>query len=303
VQHRVLGPSGLEVSVVALGAAGFSRLIDAAGADLVVSAALDAGINFIDTAEAYPGSEIVVGEVLRGRRDRFILATKYNAHVGENLVKTPDSIRDIRQSIEGSLRRLRTDHIDLYSLHQPIPEQPIAETLRAMGELVREGKVRFIGASNLGGQQIREADAVAREMGYPRFVAHQNHYSLVDRHAEDDSLLACRDLGLGFVSFAPLERGLLLGRFKRGERPAKGTRMESFGRMPQDADFARVDAIAAFGKERGLSLLQLSLGGLLAHDAVTSVLVGATTAEQVRANAAAVKWVPTAHDRAVLSAF
>jgi aryl-alcohol dehydrogenase-like predicted oxidoreductase len=303
VQYRALGPTGLKVSVVALGAAGFGRQLDAKGADPVVAAALDAGINFVDTAEAYPNSEIVLGEVLRGRRERFIVATKFNAHVGENLVKVPDSIRDIRQAIDGSLRRLKTDHVDIYYLHQPIPEQPIAETVQMMGELVRAGKVRFIAASNLSGQQIRQAAAAAREMGSAPFVAHQNHYSLVDRRAEKDSLATCRELGLGFVSFAPLVRGLLVGRYKRGEQPAKGSRMESFpGKRPDDAAYDKADAVGAFASERGLSRLQVALGGLLAHDGVTSLLVGASSAEQVRANVAAVEWTPSASDLAILDA-
>ena len=286
---------------MALGAAGFGRQLDAKGADLVVSAAVDAGVNFVDTAEAYPNSEMVLGEVLRGRRDRFVVATKYNAHVGENLAKS-ESVRDIRRSIEGSLRRLRTEQIDLYYLHAPIPEQPVAETLLLMGELVREGKVRFIAASNFSGEQIVRAHEVARASGNPPFVAHQNHYSLVDRKAETDSLEACRDLGLGFVSFAPLVRGMLLGRYQRGVEPAKGTRMESFpGKRPDLAAFDKADAVAAFARKRELSLLEVSLGSLLAHDGVTSVLVGASSPEQVRANAAAALWVPTASDLAVLA--
>lgn len=298
----MLGPSGLKVSVVALGAAGFGRQLDAKGAGPVVSAALDAGINFIDTAEAYPSSEIVVGEALRGRRDRFVLATKYNAHVGENLTRSK-SVRDIRQSIEGSLRRLRTEFIDLYYLHAPVPDQPIAETLQLMGRLVAEGKVRCIAASNFTGQQVREADRLAEEMGSPAFVAHQNHYSLVDRTAEQESLLACRELGLGFVSFAPLVRGLLLGRYQRGVPPAKGSRMESFpGKRPDDAAYDKAEAVAAFASERGLSLLQVSLGTLLAQPGVTSLLVGASSPEQIKSNAAAAQWAPSHSDLAVLNA-
>ncbi len=297
----MLGPSGLKVSVVALGAAGFGRQIDAKGADPVVAAALDAGINFVDTAEAYPGSETVLGEALRGRRHRFVLATKFHPHIGENLVEMPRSLRDMRQSIEGSLRRLRTDHVDVYYLHAPTAQRPIAETLQLMGELVAEGKVRNVAASNLSGAQIREADEAAAGIGCPPFVAHQNHYSLIDRRAEQDSLLACRDLKLGFVAFAPFERGLLLGRYKRGERPAEGSRMQTSPETLSDSAFDRVDALSALAEERGLSLLQLSLGSLLARDGVTTVLVGATTADQVQANACAAEWVPTESELAMIA--
>ena len=207
----------------------------------------------------------------------------------------------IRQAVEGSLRRLRTDVIDVYWYHQPDNQTPIADTLQTLDELVRAGKVRTIGASNFSAEQIEEADRVAGERGFARFVAIQNQYSLLVRDAEREVLPTCERLGLGFVPFFPLASGLLTGKYRRGEEAPAGTRLAGRGEVATEAQFDLLDALEGYARERGVSLLDVAIGALLARPVVTSVIAGATTPEQLRANVAAAKWAPSDDDLTALN--
>jgi len=301
VLKRPLGHSGLEVSVIGLGSNNFGRRVDLSGTRAVVDAALAEGVTFVDTADIYGQSEEFLGEVLQGRWDQVVLATKFGLDMHDG--KGPRGSRDyIRQAVEGSLRRLRTDVIDVYWYHQPDGETPIAETLQTLNELVRAGTVRAIGASNFSAEQIEEADRVARERGLARFVAIQNQYSLLVRDAEREVLPTCERLGLGFVPFFPLASGLLTGKYRRGEAAPAGTRLSSRAQVATDEQFDLLDALERYARERGLSLLQVAIGALLARPVVSSVIAGATTPEQVRANAAAAEWTPSADDLTALNA-
>jgi aryl-alcohol dehydrogenase-like predicted oxidoreductase len=298
---RPLGDSGLEVSVVGLGCNNFGPRVGLAATRAVVDGALAEGVTFFDTADIYGrgASEELLGQVLEGRRDEVVLATKFGMDMGDG--KGPRGSRDyILQAVAGSLGRLRTDVIDVYWFHQPDPATPIAETLETLDELVRAGTVRAIGASNFSAEQIEEADAVARERGLARFVAVQNEYSLLVREAEREVLPACERLGLGFVPFFPLASGLLTGKYRRGEPAPAGTRLAGRSQVASDEQFALLDALQRFADERGLSMLELAIGGLLARPVVSSVIAGATKPEQVRANAAAGRWTPGEDDLAAL---
>jgi aryl-alcohol dehydrogenase-like predicted oxidoreductase len=211
----------------------------------------------------------------------------------------PGSRAYIRWAVEGSLERLRTDVIDLYQLHKPDPTTPVAETLEALNELVVEGKVRWIGSSNFDAAMIEEADGIARERGFARFVSAQNHYSFLHREAEDEILPACERLGIGQLPYFPLASGLLTGKYSRGEEAKEG---RLAGREIKGEDFDRVDALQRYADERGISLLDVAVGGLLAMPAISSVIAGATRPEQVRANVAAGAWEPTPDDLAALNA-
>jgi aryl-alcohol dehydrogenase-like predicted oxidoreductase len=301
MRTRTLGDGGPEVTVVGLGCNNFGARADLEQTRAVIDAALDEGITLFDTADIYSHgtSEEYIGEVLAGRRDRVVLATKFGKPF-EGAPELPCGSRDyIRWAVEESLRRLRTDVIDLYQMHEPDPVTPVEETLAALHELVQEGKVRHIGSSNYSAEQIDEADQVARERGLTRFVAAQNHYSFVHREAEDELLPACERLGIGMLPFFPLASGLLTGKYVRGEAAIEG---RLAGREIPDERFDRVAALQAFADERGVSLLDVAIGGLAAMPAITSVIAGATKPEQVRANVKAGAWEPTADDLAALIA-
>jgi aryl-alcohol dehydrogenase-like predicted oxidoreductase len=299
---RPLGDAGLEVSVVGLGCNNFGRRVDLEGTRAVVDAALDEGVTFFDTADVYGrgSSEEFLGEVLDGRREQVVLATKFGMDMGDG--KGPRGSRDyIRQAVEGSLRRLRTDVIDFYWYHRPDGETPIADTLQALDELVRAGTVRAIGASNFSAEQIDEADTVARERGLARFAAVQNVYSLLVREAERDVLPACERLGLGFVPYFPLASGLLTGKYRRGQPGPTGARLSGRDEIASNDHFDLVEDLERYARERGLSSLEVAIGGLLSRRVLSSVIAGATKPEQVRANAAAGRWTPGAEDLAALS--
>ncbi|WP_018217036.1 aldo/keto reductase [Salinispora vitiensis] len=310
--YRRLGDSGLVVSAVGVGCNNFGRRVDLDGTRAVVAAALDSGINFFDTADIYGappgGSEELLGQVLKGRRDDVVIATKFGMDMdGHN---GPDhgargARRYVMRAVEASLRRLQTDHIDLYQLHEPDPGTPIDETLAALDDLVTAGKVRYLGNSNLDGWQIADADWTASSRGLTRFISAQNHYSLLERGVEAEVVPACERFGLGLLPFFPLANGLLTGKYKRGEAPPSGSRLAGGGRYAARlaaADWDTIEALQAYAAERGLSLLQVAIGGLAAQPAVTSVIAGATTPDQIRANAAAGAWVPDADDLAALRA-
>ncbi len=298
MEKRRIG--SLEVSLVGLGCNNFGGRLDAAGTERVVGAALDAGIDFFDTADIYGGtrSEVFLGQALRGRRERAIVATKFGMPVDER--RRGARPEYVRQAIEDSLRRLGTDHVDLYQLHQPDSEVPIAETLGALDALVREGKVREIGCSNFSAAQIGEAQGAARGA---RFASVQNEYSLVERDAEREVLPACARYGLAFLPYFPLGGGLLTGKYARGRTPA-GARLAAGGklaeRMLEERRLARVERLDGWVRARGHGLLELAFSWLAARREVASVIAGAMTPEQVRANAAAVDWKLSADDLAEL---
>jgi len=276
--------------VIGLGTNNFGLLMEEDQVPPVLDAALEAGINFFDTADSYRGSEERLARALGRRRDEVLIATKFGSPVdGGGGGAAPAYIR---QAVERSLERLGTDRIDLYQLHRPDPEVPIADTLAVLDELVQEGKVREIGCSNFSAAQLREAEAAAD--GGARFVCVQNRYNLLQREDELDVLPECRDLGLAYLPFFPLASGLLTGKYERGTAAPVGTRFhvwgERLGGMLTDAAFDAVDALTGWAEARGHSLLELAIAWLLADPVVPSVIAGATKAEQVRANAAAAGW-------------
>ncbi|MDT0183201.1 aldo/keto reductase [Microbacterium sp. ARD31] len=310
VPLRRLGDSGLLVSAVGLGCNNFGRAGTRSesleGTREVLDAALDAGVTFLDTADMYgadPGqSETLMGQALEGRRDRVVLATKFGhsgRDIGYGAVGAKASRSYVRRAVEGSLQRLRTDWIDLYQLHTPDPGTPIEETLDVLGDLVREGKVRYVGHSNLAGWQIAEAHFVAAARAGIPFISAQNHYSLLARSAEREVLPAVRRFGLGFLPYFPLHNGLLTGKFSRDNAPADTRIMRQRQHVWRDAPWDALEEYRAFCDERGLTMLEATFGWLLAQPALSSVIAGATSADQVRANAAAATaWVPSTADLA-----
>jgi aryl-alcohol dehydrogenase-like predicted oxidoreductase len=304
---RPLGTSGLVVSRVGLGCNNFGRRIGLDQARAVVDAAIHEGVTLFDTADSYGDSEEILGTALDGRRDRVVVATKFGWDVGG--ANGPDwgargSRRYIRRAVERSLRRLRTDWIDLYQLHRPDGVTPMEETLAALTELVQEGKVRYVGSSNLAAWQVADAEWLARTRGSERFVSAQNHYSLLDRGVEADLVPACERYGIGLLPYFPLANGLLTGKYRRGEAPPEGTRLAGprGARELTDERFDVVERLEAFAAERSLSLLDVAIGGLAAQPAVASVIAGATSPEQVKANVAGGAWRPSADDLAALDA-
>ena len=290
MELRQVGDSDLSVSKLGLGGNNFGRRIDLEATRAVVEAALDAGINFIDTAERYGDgkSERFLGEILRGRRESVVIATKFGG--GPPGGKPRGTRAYIRGALEGSLERLQTDYIDLYYYHAPDGVTPIAETLAALHDVVQQGKVRWIGCSNFSAEELREADAVAGSRRTSRFVALQNQYSLLERDADSDVLPLCRELNIGFVPYFPLVSGLLTGKYRRAAEPPPGTRLSSRSELLSDETFDAVDRLTAFAQERGRLLHELALSALASTPGVASVLVGATSPEQVRTNAAAAEW-------------
>ena len=300
MRERRVGRSGLVVSVVGLGTNNFGWRLDEERAVAVVHAAVDAGLTFFDTAEMYGdgASERFLGRALAGRREEVVIATKFG---WERETDPPGgSAANVRRAIEGSLERLRTEYVDLYQYHRPDGVTPLEETLGALEELVEAGKVRHIGSSNFSAAEVRAAGEVAREQGVSAFVSAQNRYSLVDREAEAELVPALEELGLGLIPYYPLANGLLTGKYRRGEPAPDGTRLASRGLSVEGATWDRVEALEEFAGARGLTLLDVAVGGLAAMPAVSSVIAGATSPEQVRANAAAGEWVPSADELAEL---
>lgn len=304
MEQRRLGNSGLYVSEVGIGCNNFGGRIDAAATRAVVDAALDLGINFFDTADVYGGqqSETLLGEALGSRRADVVIATKFAMATGPSPQERGGSRRYVRRAVEASLRRLGTDYIDLYQLHRPDSITPIEETLDAMSELVTEGKVRYIGSSNLTAWQVADADWTARTAGTQRFISAQNEYSLYNRLAEDELVPACEHFGIGLLPYFPLAYGLLTGKYRRDAEAPEGSRLANAGqaRRLAGADWGRIEALRAFADARGISLLTLAIGGLAAQPAVASVISGATRPEQIAANVAAGAWEPSAADLAEL---
>lgn len=291
MELRRLGTSGLKVSAIGLGCNNFGMRIDQAQTQAVVDAALDHGITFFDTADVYGGtqSEVFLGEALKGKRDKAIVATKFA--MGDN---AGGSRRYVVSAVEASLKRLGTDRIDLYQMHRPDPETPIDETLRALDDLVRDGKVLYLGNSNFSGWQIADADWISRTGHLERFVSAQNNYSLLERNVEREVLPACEKFGLGFLPFFPLASGLLTGKYARGEAPPEGTRLAAWGPRGaaalNDKNFDRLEKLDAWAQDHGHSLLELAFAWILGHPVVSSVIAGATKVEQIAANAKGADW-------------
>ena len=299
--YRQLGDSGLTVSTVGLGCNNFGRRIDEEATGAVVRAAIDAGITFFDTADTYGqgASEELLGRALGAERENVVLATKFgNDMQGAN---GPDwgvrgSRRYIRRAVEASLRRLGTDWIDLYQYHRPDLVTPMEETLAALTELVQEGKVRYLGSSNLTGWQVVDADWVARSEGFERFVSAQNEYSLLERGADDEVVPACEHVRVGLLPYFPLASGLLTGKYSRGEAAPAGTRLHARAEALETADWDTLEALESYAAERGLRVIDVAIGGLAAQPAVASVIAGATSPEQIHDNVRAGLWEPTAED-------
>lgn len=315
IEYRTLGPSGLIVSTIGLGCNNFGRSGTASesqeGTDAVIDAAIDAGVTFFDTADIYGAerglSETLMGNSLVGKRDKIVLASKFGMDMAG--VNGPDwgvrgSRRYVRLAVESSLRRLRTDWIDLYQLHRPDPATPIEETLSVLDDLITEGKVRYIGHSNLAGWEIADAEFTARLNGHPRFISAQNEFSLIVREAEKEVLPAVNRYGLGFLPFFPLYNGLLTGKFSRDGGPADSRIMMIRKHLLDDAPWDAIERYRAFCDQRGVTMLQATFAWLLAQPGLTSVIAGATRPEQIVQNAnAASAWHPSSEEVAEISGF
>ncbi len=305
--YRRLGGSGLAVSVVGLGCNNFGMRIDQEATQAVVDAAIEEGVTLFDTSDSYGESEVMLAKALGSRRDQVVIATKFGSDLrGAN---GPDwgargGRRYIRKAVERSLERLDTDWIDLYQIHYPDPHTPIEETLGVLSDLVHEGLVRYIGHSNFAGWQIADAAWTAETGGLEHFVSAQNHYNLIERQAEAEVVPACERFGLGLLPYFPLASGLLTGKYHRGDPAPEGGRIAAWGmnHLLSDANFDVVEGIEDYAAQRGLSLLEVAIGGLAARPAVASVIAGATSAAQMKANTLAGAWTPSPDDLTALDA-
>lgn len=296
MKTRALGPSGLQVSEVGLGCNNFGGRLDEAGTRAVVDAALEAGINFFDTADVYGergGSETLLGKALGERRKDVILATKFASPMHDG-ARRDASRRHIMQAVEASLARLKTDWIDVYYQHWPDPLTPMEETLRALDDLIHAGKVRYIGSCNLAAWQVVEAEWIARDLGLDHFICAQNEFSLVQRDAETELLPALAAHGLSLVPYFPLASGLLTGKYQRNKEPPSDSRFANWKRLGEryltEANWNRVEKLRAWCEQRGHSLLELAFAWLLSHERVASVIAGATKPAQIAQNAKAAAW-------------
>lgn len=297
MEFRRLGNSGLQVSLAGLGCNNFGMRIDAEQTRAVVHQALDEGITLFDTADIYGNrgqSEEMLGEALGNRRHEIVLASKFGMAMGEGPYKIGGSRRYIVAACEASLKRLGTDYIDLYQIHQPDPLTPEEETLSALDTLVRAGKVRYLGHSNYSGWQTANAAWIAKSHGWAPYVSAQNQYNLLDRSIEKDLMPACRNFGVGILPFFPLASGFLTGKYRKGEEPAQGTRFAAMRRLADpmltDANFAMLARLDEFSSGHGHSLLELAVGWLATQPEISSVISGATSPEQVKQNAKAIAW-------------
>jgi aryl-alcohol dehydrogenase-like predicted oxidoreductase len=302
---RRLGNSGLQVSTVGLGCNNFGGRTDLEGTRKVVHKAFDLGITLFDTADIYGengGSEEFLGQVLGERRKDIVLATKFGMEFGKDSRKQGGSRRYIMMAVEDSLRRLKTDWIDLYQLHTPDRLTPIEETLRALDDLVRHGKVRYIGCSNLAAWQVVEAQWTSRQHNLESFICCQDEYSLLRRGIDKELQPAMQAYGLGLLPFFPLASGLLTGKYKRGAPAPAGTRFATTqylaDRYVTEGNWTIIEALEAFCKKRGHTLLELAFSWLLARPCVSSVIAGATKPEQLEQNLKAAQWTLTAEDLA-----
>jgi aryl-alcohol dehydrogenase-like predicted oxidoreductase len=289
--------------VLGLGCNQIGRTVDRDGARRLVDECEEAGVNLLDTADTYGeagSSEAYLGDALAGaRRERFVVATKFGMELS-GIAGVPDVPRGsreyIRWAVDGSLRRLHADHIDLYQYHRPDGVTPLEETLGALNELIEDGRVRFIGCSNFTAELVDEAARIAQSNGWAGFVSLQNEYSLLDRAIEADVVPACERRGLGVLPYFPLARGLLTGKYRRGQPPPEGTRLSGRDEVADARTFDILEALERYAEERGISLLEVAIGGLAAQRAVASVIAGARRPDQIAGNARAARWVPSEED-------
>ena len=307
MEYRRLGNSGLQVSIAGLGCNNFGMRIDAEQTRVVVGRALDEGITLFDTADIYGGrgkSEEMLGKALGTRRREIILASKFGMAMGDGPYQTGGSRRYIMAAVEGSLKRLGTDYIDLYQIHAPDPLTPQEETLSALDAIVRAGKVRYIGSSNFAGWQVAEAAWISRAQELSPYISAQNQYNLLDRRIERELIPACRHFGVGILPYFPLASGFLTGKYRRGEAPSKDTRLGVMGsRMGQilsDANFDVLEKLEQHARGAGHSMVELATSWLVAQPEISSVISGATKPEQVSENIKACGWKMTREDLAAI---
>ena len=295
MKYRQLGNSGVRVSVIGMGTNRFGNKVDQAGVNDAIDAAIDLGVNFIDTADSYAGgkSEETLGKALKGRWDRFVLATKVRSKMGEGPNDHGASRYHIMNGVEASLRRLQSDHIDLYQIHSWDETTPIEETLRALDDLISSGKVRYVGASNFAAWQLAEANVLAQLHHWTPFVSIQSHYHMLERGVEQEVIPYCQQRNVGFIPYFPLAGGFLTGKYQRGEPAPPGSRGESSGyvqRYMTDENYSRVEKLSAWAEERGRSMAEVAQAWLLAQPQVCSVITGLTRVEHLQQNAAAADW-------------
>ena len=299
MEMRHLGNSGLEVSVIGLGCNNFGRRLDEKQTATVVSAAVDAGITLFDTADLYGEngtSETYLGKALKGHRDQVVIATKFGGPMGQLPMQKGGSRQHIFQAVEDSLRRLNTDYIDLYQMHFPDLNTPLEETMRALDDLVRQGKVRYLGHSNFSGWMIAHAHHIAVRDALTPFISAQNHYHLLNREVEPDVQPACTKFGLGILPYFPLASGLLTGKYRKGQVHPEGTRLSSgpmAERILTDINIDKAESLFEWAEARGHTLLELAFSWLAQQPAVSSVIAGATNTDQISANVNAANWVLT----------
>jgi aryl-alcohol dehydrogenase-like predicted oxidoreductase len=305
MKERNLGPSGLRVSVVGLGCNNFGAKLDLEGSRKVIHKALDAGITLFDTADMYGGrggSETIIGEVLGTRRKDIVLATKFGWEMDDVGRMRGASRRYIMSAVEASLKRLKTDWIDLYQYHKPDPLTPLEETLATLDDLVRQGKVRYVGCSNMPAWQVAKSQEIARARNTTTFISCQDEYSLVVRNVVEPQLAAAMEhYGLGLLPFFPLASGLLSGKYSRNNMPADGRLSQAqrwADKYLNEGNWTKVEKLGAFASARGHTLLELAFSWLASKAPVTSVIAGATTPAQVEANVQAANWELTAEDMA-----
>ena len=311
MSYRSLGNSGVKVSEVGIGADQFGPRVDRPTVKRIVRTALDNGVNFIDTADIYGGglSEEYLGDALQGHRYEMVIATKGRSPMGKGPNDQGASRYHLMNALEASLRRLRTDHVDLYQIHSFDPSTPLEETMRTLDEMVRSGKVRYIGASNYAAWQICRCNDLAERYGWERFVTVQPHYHLLEREVERELVPYCRAFNVGILPYFPLAGGLLTGRYKLDAQPPADTRVafyswarSYFDRYATPANFALLDRLSSFATERGHTLLELSIAWLLAEPMVSSVIAGVSKVEHIAPNARAAEWKLTAEDLAAVRA-
>lgn len=305
MEYRNLGRSGLQVSAVGLGCNNFGMRCDLDQTKAVVAKALELGINFFDTADIYGGrgkSEEFLGVALKEHRRDVVIATKFTGPMGEGPLWSGGSRRYVFEAVDDSLRRLGTDYIDLYQVHFPDAKTPIEETMRALDDVVRAGKVRYVGCSNFAGWQVVEAQWVAREQHLSPFISAQNQYNLLDRRVERELMPACQKYGLGILPYFPLASGFLTGKYRPGEQPPAGTRLALWGERAKsvlsETNFDVLTRLEAFAAARGHTMIDVAIGWLASHEAVPSVIAGATRPEQVEQNVRAGEWKLTAEEMA-----
>ena len=306
MRYRQLGNSGLQVSAIGLGANNFGGRLDAGRTGTVVHAAIDAGVNLIDTSNSYGGglSEEFIGLALDGRRSRAVIATKVSSRIAEGPNNSGNSRKHVMDQVDVSLRKLRTDYIDLYQIHWWDPNTPIEETLRALDDLIRDGKIRYVGCSNFAAWQVCESHWTAKTLGIDGFSSVQPRYSMMYRQPEAEMVPFCEKYGVGILPYYPLENGFLTGKYRRDQAPPEGTRLSENDRgVLTERNFDILEQLEAFSAERGHTVLELAFAWLLASSPmVSSVIAGATRPEQIQANAAAADWELTAEELAEVNA-